>query len=84
MSQVVLPICPEWTLAHPTRFERVTFAFGELRTSELQSVFNVRTFQQHGNKAGNLARYADKVRTLGEGLCSAAQEVGMMVAVHAL
>jgi hypothetical protein len=59
-------------LAHPTRFERVTFAFGELKTSELQRVFNVRTFRKHGNKAGNLARYADKARTSGEGLRSAA------------
>jgi hypothetical protein len=71
-------------MAHPTRFERVAFAFGELKTSELNSVFNVRTFRKHGNKAGKLARYADKVRTSGEGLRSTAQEVGMMVAVHSL
>ena len=71
-------------VAHPTRFERVTFAFGGLKTLELQSVFNVRTFRMHGNEAGNLARYADKARTSREGLRSAAQEVGMVVAVHPL
>jgi hypothetical protein len=71
-------------MAHPTRFERVTFAFGELRTSELHSVFNVQTFLKHGNKAGKSTCYADNARTLGEGLCGAPQEVGMVMAVHPL
>ena len=71
-------------MAHPTRFERVTFAFGELETSELQSIFNVGPFRKHGNKTGNVAYYADKARTSGEGLRGAAQEVGMVVTVNPL
>ena len=46
----------------------MTFAFGELKTSQLQSIFNVRPFRKHGNKTGNVAYYADKARTSGEGL----------------
>jgi hypothetical protein len=71
-------------VAHPTRFEHVTFAFGELKTSELQSIFNVRSFRKYGNKTGNVACYADKTRTSGEGLRGAAQEVGMVVTVNPL
>jgi hypothetical protein len=71
-------------LAHPTRFERVTFAFGELKASDLRSVFNVGPFPKHRNKARNVGRYADKPRTSGEGRRGSAQEIGMMVPVNPL